>query len=285
MFSSLFGCGSLYSNIIEINVIPLPEKRNVIGDFEVCNNQSDLEYFFIETDEETSYQWAVDGGIIAKHEDSTHIIVDWDSIPGIGRITITQTYMPFGCVSTHHYDVNKSPHSAPSKTNIQQKRYGNILICEENSPGIIYQWGYRDLASGKDSLLPESNYPYMMFPHPIDCNIYEYFVLTSRIYENDYSCTTKSLFHLTTDNESPQPYPDFTLYPNPTRHSFFIRINKETLSDVTVSIWSMDGKMIFRQQYSTNQIIHCTPNLFPGMYIVSLHHSKGETSQKLIIIE
>ena len=280
-------CGPVYSDTVKIQVHQLPQKRNLLGDFSVCRNQSDLEYFFNETEPLTSYEWSVEGGSITKQIDTNHIVVHWDSVAGEGHITLLQTYVPLGCLSDDNlYTIEKTAYAAPNKTPIIRKGSTNILICAENTPGTIYQWGFRNLATGEETLLTESNYQYMQMPHSLDFDIYTYFVLTSFQYDNTISCTTKSFFIENLAPEQPQVLErDFVIYPNPTRHDFFIQTQEAASSDCIVTISTIEGKLVFKRTYPADETLYCHPELLPGLYIVSLHTTHGKISKKLIIVE
>ena len=280
-------CGPVYSDTVRFHVRPLPKKRDLVGDFSVCRNQSDCEYFFNDVEPLTRYEWSVTGGTITQQLDTNRIVVHWDNTAGNGRIILLQTYLPWGCqASDILYSVEKTAYAAPNKTTITQTPNTNILTCAENTPGTIYQWGFRHLNSDTEVLLSQSNYQSVQMPHTIDLNLYEYFVLTSFQYENFIGCTTKSFFTGSLASEYPQVLgQNFVIYPNPTRRDFVIQTQEVGTSDITVSISTLDGRLVFKKTYQPSETLHCSPALLPGLYIVSLRTATAMISRKLVVVD
>ncbi|MDR1793594.1 MAG: T9SS type A sorting domain-containing protein [Bacteroidales bacterium] len=286
-YTSESNCGILYSNNVEIFVHPLPLKKTLIGDTHVCKNQSDVPYHLAETENNIDYFWTILGGTIVNSPNSPQIIVNWNNQAGTGILTLLQTNFLTGCQLTTSYSIEKSLNEAPDKTIIIKKNNSNILICEENSSNIIYQWGFIDLQTNIAEYIPESNARYIQIPHPIDTTKYDYFVITTFLYENNISCSTTTFYKDNTTDISQQNFPKngLIIYPNPNNGNFWVKIEEEKMTNFTISIVSLLGEQIFTQQYDcyNKAEILFDLNLTAGIYMISIQTEKGITTQKIVI--
>jgi hypothetical protein len=72
------------------------------------------------------------------------------------------------------------------------------------------------------------------------------------------------------------------IYPNPASNEVQIQVD-ETIKSGTCSLMALDGKMIFKTQFSGNTLWFSTGFLQPGNYIVIIETEMGYNSQNLII--
>jgi len=289
-FSSDFGCGTLYSNVIKVWVIPAPAPTDVtlIGEMSVCNNTSDLEYYFTPIKENIEYYWSVQGGEITKQVDDNHIIVHWDKTAGNGIITLRQVNVLTTCDLTTDYAVVKTQNSAPSKTHILKKENSNILICEDASPNIHYEWGFEDLQTHAETIIQNTDYQYIMLPHEIDTTQYDYFVRTWFNYGAN-SCETKTywLKDVVKNNMQPQNASlSFRISPNPANEHFSIAFDNDIENEFSVSIRNLTGQVICQRQYADyreNEKIDFSLPLAPGIYIIVVRTSSEVSTSKIVI--
>jgi len=77
----------------------------------------------------------------------------------------------------------------------------------------------------------------------------------------------------------------FLIYPNPCNTgTFYIRSGQQTGSKMKVSIYSLSGKKLFEQYYENQDIIHCSPNIQNGSYLVVITTEEDEKFIKLLSI-
>jgi hypothetical protein len=73
------------------------------------------------------------------------------------------------------------------------------------------------------------------------------------------------------------------IYPNPARNGFFkIELFNFSKGKVTVEVYSMEGRLLLQQQFSTNNII-ITHQLPAGMYGVKIHGKEFIETKRLVI--
>ena len=287
-FTSDYGCGILYSNSITILVNPTPSAQILIGDKSVCNNTYDLEYSFQDIEEDTRYEWHVNGGEITEQIDDNHIIVHWDKQVGDGMITLKQTYVLTSCYLSEDYIVKKAEEAAPDKTRIMQKEHTNILICEDGSQGIHYEWGFVSLSDGYETIVENSDCQYIMIPHTIDDMQYDYFVRTWFDYDGK-SCETKTYWDndiLVNEHEEPYASCKLRIVPNPASDYFALILDRPISEEFVVSIYTMAGQVLYRQSYTGYQVhekIDLSISLAGGVYLVNVRTKGGILISKLII--
>lgn len=95
------------------------------------------------------------------------------------------------------------------------------------------------------------------------------FSLSSPTFKANNDGGGTGIFNVETKN------PSFTIYPNPTQHSFYISSKNESN---LVRIYNLQGQVIFKEKIASNQAIS-TQNWSNGVYFVQIDNS----TQKLII--
>jgi hypothetical protein len=262
-----------------------PTEKTLAGDVYVCKNQSDVRYSLVETEENIAYQWFISGGEITDSPNPTQIVVYWDNTE-TGALTLLQTNIASGCQLNTIYHIEKSETAAPGKTRISKKHNSNMLICEENSPNIIYEWGFIDLQTGTREIIPESNDRYIQLPHSFDTAKYDYFVVTTFLSGKDKSCSTTT-FYGEIANALPQQTPNkagLTVYPNPAKNHFIVGLHGKEISNFTVSINSLLGERMFTRQHSGySQKIPFDLHLPKGTYLINIQTEREVMTQKIVI--
>jgi hypothetical protein len=287
-FSSDYGCGVLYSNVIKVWVIPAPTTRELIGEREVCMNQSDLKYSFAQTEENIEYQWSIQDGDIIEQIDDNHIIVHWDKAIGNGILTLQQKSLLTLCILTTDYIIVKSENTAPDKTHILKKQNSNILICENTSPNIHYEWSYEELQTQETTIIPNSDCQYIMIPHTIDTTKYDYFVKTWFKY-GETSCPTKTywLKDVIKGDVQQQNDCEMKVSPNPVKENLSITLCDDIQTGISIIVQNISGQIVYSEhfaEYIKGENMNFNVKLPVGVYIVVVK-TKDEISTSKIVIE
>jgi len=229
--SSGQSCGSDTSNSIKILVNPLPDTANIIGNESVCRNQKDLKYYLSKDSSLYSYMWNVKNADILSGVNKSTVYIDCRNIAAIDTIYLTQTNKITTCKNIMKLPISIGENKAPDKTNIIRKPNSNILICDDETPNLHYQWGYTIKSTNQSYDIINANLRYVTLPTNFDTTKNIYWVKTSLLYDGSESCSTQSYFKynpipLNIDRKSPNNY-DIVLYPNPSSGLVFINGLKE----------------------------------------------------------
>lgn len=192
-FISNNGCGFAYSSPIEVYVYPEITAHSINGEGSVCYAQYET-YTLPEASDDYSYTWSTENGngtitILSPNNDSVEIY--WESPQTLDTIAVTVTDNETGCTSINYKPVQTLAETAPDRTVIVRKPNSNILVCEQESPSMYYQWGYTIKATGEDVVIENSNRRYVLLPHDFDSIKYDYWVVlapnaTSPCYSTSY---------------------------------------------------------------------------------------------------
>lgn len=193
VFTSSHNCGVMASNIHTIKMNPLPYSHLINGNDTVCYAQYET-YFLPESSTDFSYLWSLEGGngdVTALSPNNDSVEIYWRNAQTMDRIVVEVTDNVTGCKSTNYKQVQTSTQSAPDRTVVIRKPNSNILVCEQESPSMYYQWGYTIKATGEDVVIENSNRRYVLLPHDFDSTKYDYWVVlapnaTSPCYSTSY---------------------------------------------------------------------------------------------------
>jgi len=287
-FTSSSGCGIVYSNSIEIYVYPLPAQKDLVGDLTVCRNVKDVHYSLSTAQENIDYQWFISGGEIISNPNMDNIIVNWDDIAGIGLLTLLQTDTINGCSLETVYTITKTENFALNKTQILKKNNSNFLICSEKQPECHYEWGFTNLATQMEQLIPNSDYPYVEVPHAIDTTKYDYFVNTTLYYNGQTGCTTRTYWLkdvIYNGHQNQQPV-KLNAFPNPAKEYLSISIERDIEDSFVLSLKNAFGQTVLTKQYSSyiaNETLYLNLNLPIGIYLLILETDEKVLTNKIII--
>jgi hypothetical protein len=216
---------SIYSNNVTILVNPLPASVNILGPTNICQNSSDVYYSISDYDntfDSIHYNWFITNinfNVFADNNNSSwNTLVNWYNNSGNEQIVIRQTLTETGCVNYDTLEVLINNGFAPDKNNIIKSENSEMLICDDISFGINYQWGYNSI-DGSDSLIDASDTLQFIHyedkhNHVINESLNRYWVDTWY----DLSCKTRSyyLWEPFTVNINEEEIDKFIIYPNPT---------------------------------------------------------------------
>ena len=86
---------------------------------------------------------------------------------------------------------------------------------------------------------------------------------------------------------NPESPVNFTVYPNPAKHSIYIRPGKDIDSEILISLFDGSGKMLYTSRadrISTSEITGIDiSGFYPGLYILRLSHSGLIITKKVVI--
>ena len=278
-----YNCGSEYTDTVQIVVNPLPNDVGIIGKSVVCANENDVIYTIDSTHTGYSFYWDCIEGNFLGGRNTNQTVVHWGTNSGIDTLFLLQTINATGCKKQLPYAVEISNNSAPSKTNIIRKPNSDILICDDSTLNIIYQWGYDLKYDGSSTAISGANLRYVQLPHSFDTTIYRYWVQTYFEYSESLSCETQSYFNapnlpISIDNAD---IINMAIYPNPSTGKFYIRnIGSEKLD---VNIYDIKGSAVsYRINYGDGSI-NLNTNAPNGIYILYLRTKKAVLTNKIIL--
>ena len=261
-------------------------EKELSGDTAVCRNEFNMEYS-VPIEEGLEYQWSIEGGEITSNIDSNVIMIHWNEEIGVGILTLQQTHIRSGCITLTEYPIIKTENFAPNKTRISQKNNSNILICEDNTQGIHYQWGFINNTTKEETLIEGAfaNYQYIEIPHPIDTVQYEYFV---EIYYHNAICLTRTFYPTDIQNTELRKMQTAKIhtYPNPTKSNLSVSVEKEIKHYFTISLQNIFGQTIFIKQsydYKANEIMNFDFDFPSGIYLLVIKSSEEVFTSKIVI--
>jgi len=273
-------CKSGFSNISEVFVNTLPDNVNILGEENVCANQIDVIYKVSHVNEFYSYQWQCTNGEIVLGENSTECVVNWNNTPGvIGTVYLEQTIDSTGCSKITNLPIEISEYSAPNETSIIRKPSTNILIGEDESAELVYQWGYDIINSDNSVIIEGANLRYVQVAHELNFNEFRYWLMTSFEYEDYTTCETYTYFN--PDETINDPIlEEFLIYPNPAYGTvYFDNLN---LKKSEVKVYTINGRRINYSIGNESTIIldKSTP---PGIYLIRIKESGTVINKKIIL--
>lgn len=282
------GCGVDTSNSIQILVNPLPDTVTIVGNNIVCRNQKDLKYQLSKDSILYSYMWNVKNADVLSGINKSTVYVDWRNIATIDTLYLTQKNKITACSNVMTFPILISESKAPDKTNIIRKPNSNILICDDETPNLLYQWGYTVKATNQSIEIAGANLRYVTLPHAFDTAKYIYFVKTFLNYPKG-GCVTQSYFYYNpipigvydvTKNES-----NLILFPNPSSGIFTIKLTNSKVQIEDLKIFNLTGKLIsFDRKEKQNEIeILLSDNLISGLYFIIIKANGSYYTTKMRI--
>jgi hypothetical protein len=283
--SSGQSCGSDTSNSIKILVNPLPDTANIIGNGSVCRNQKDLKYYLSKDSSLYSYMWNVKNADVLSGINKSTVYVDWRNISVIDTLYLTQKNKITACSNVMKLPVLIGENKAPDKTNIIRKPNSNILICDDETPNLIYQWGYTIKSTNQSIEITGANLRYVTLPNTFDTNTYIYWVKTSLLYGSSESCVTQSYYSFNPIplkiNDPSLNKDDIILYPNPSSGTVFIKGLKEK-TDLIEAFDSKGQKTNFDYDPIANSI-SINENNIGGLYFIVIRIKDSIITKKINI--
>jgi len=277
--SNTFCNEELITNTINIVVNPLPDSYPIIGDMIVCSNQSDASYTLSVTPLNYRYNWFTNDGTIVGTNQSRNCLVNWPSLPNsIMDLGVDVWIYETGCEITETAIIDLSQNNSPNKTIIEKMENTNILVCNDTTFGVQYQWGYTIIASGINVVDSTHTGQYNQFSNNIDTLSNIYWVLTSYDFGNDI-CKTISYY-----NPPPNPLEildvenNLIVYPNPVSDI----LRWKGVNAKIVKLTDSMGRDIKCDIDYLNQNIDVS-NIKPGIYFLNISLGKKEFINKIIV--
>jgi hypothetical protein len=251
----------------------------IVGDMIVCSNQSDASYTLLTTPLSYRYEWFTNDGDIIGTNVSRNCLIDWPSNPGaIVGLDVKVWIFETGCEILETSPVEISQIESPDRNMIVNMTNTNILVCNDTSVGIQYQWGYTIINSDLNVIDSSDIDRFNQFSNTIDTLVNRYWVMTSFVYGND-SCSTISYY-----NPPPEPLEIIDLnkkllfYPNPASDI----VNWKGTSIDLIKLFDSFGRVVNCEvDYLNNKI--SLDNVRPGIYFLKYRSSNGEFINKLIV--
>ena len=268
------------SNEVFIVVNPLPDTTTIIGQMLVCRDQLDVIYSLASLSSQYRYLWeCIDANIIGTNE-SQNLALNWNTNNNSANLAVYISDYQTSCEIYLDTVVNISENISPSKSQIILKPNTSILISNDSSLNIFYQWGLTNIISNVESIFIEDTLRYNQYDQPIDTIINRYWVDTYYNYSNDISCITRSFF-----NPPPLPlntdYIDLSInfvHPNPSTGKLNV------LRDFkTIKVFDLYGKLLFKTSNFSANVIDLS-SLNKGLYFI-VAETETETLFNKIILQ
>ena len=278
IYSDDYQCNT-FSDFSTIIVNPLPVSYPIIGDMIVCSNQSDASYTLSTTPQNYRYEWyTIDGNIVGTNE-SRNCIIDWPILPGsLVNLDVVVSIVESGCEISETSIIEISQIESPYRNMIEQMTNTNILVCNDTSNGIQYQWGYTVINDDLNVVDSSHVDRFNQFSNTIDTLVNRYWVITSFVYGND-SCSTISYY-----NPPPDPLEildvsnNLTFFPNPVDNI----LNWNGINLNSIKLIDSMGRNIKCDIDYLNQNIDVS-NIKPGIYFLNISLGKKEFINKIIV--
>jgi hypothetical protein len=265
------------SNEVFILVNPLPDTTNIIGQMIVCRDQSDVIYSLATPSSQYRYLWeCIDANIIGTNE-SQNLSLNWNTNNNSADLAVYISDYQTSCEIYLDTIVNISENISPSKSQIILKPNTSILISNDSSLNIYYQWGLTNIISNVESIFIEDTLRYNQYDQAIDTITNRYWVDTYFNYSNNISCVTRSFFN-------PPPIPLNTdeidifnfVYPNPSTGKLNIIGNFKTLK-----VFDLYGKLLKTPKLLGNIIDLSSLN--KGLYFIVAETETEKLFNKIIL--
>ena len=278
IYSDDYQCNTFieFSTVI---VNPLPVSYPITGDMNVCSNQSDASYTLSTTPINYRYEWFTSDGTIVGTNESINCLINWPFVPSTAvDLEVIVTVLETGCTILETTTVNITQNESPDKNSIVQMLNTNILVCNDSTFGVNYQWGYTNIQSELDVIENSDTLRYNQFLNPIDTLVNRYWVITSFNYGND-TCSTISYY-----NPPPEPLEiidlnkELLFYPNPASDI----VNWKGTSIDLIKLFDSFGRVVNCEVDYLNNKINLN-NVRPGIYFLKYRSSNGEFINKLIV--
>ena len=227
------------SNEIFVVVNPLPDTTAISGQMLVCRDQKDVIYSVVSPSSKYRYQWeCIDANIIGTNE-SQNLSLNWNTSNNSADLSLYVRDYQTSCEIYLDTVVNISENISPAKCQIILKPNTSILISNDSSLNIFYQWGLTNINSNIESIFIQDTLRYNQYNQPIDTIINRYWVDTYYNYSDEISCVTRSFFNLPPVplNINNIDISDNFIYPNPT--SGKLSINRDF---TTLKVFDLYGK-------------------------------------------
>ena len=262
-------CGVDTTNFIFDSILPSPTMVDILGDSVFCANQHDNIFWINQSQPNIFYDWQVNGGVISQQISDTALAVDMDDVAGNVTIELHMTHNATGCDVLVEKLLTTSSNSSPNRTQVIRKPNSDILVCDDSTVNLMYQWGFTEKSSGTDTEITGGNLRYVLLPHSFDSTTYRYWVRTAFDYGGGELCETMSYLGPSpiTNDEMIFSTNDLVAYPNPTTD--FIQIPNAYFSFDQIWISDMFGRNIDAPLKKENDFIIFDLSTFSnGVYIL-----------------
>lgn len=283
------GCGDRTTDTIKIEKLDLPDLPNINGEDTVWCNNHDIVYFIGEGNTSMRYDWEVTpgGNIISAHDSIMSVRIDWTEY-GDHTINLTVTNRETRCENKTEYNVYVDASSnAPNTTRIKRKGKTNILICLDSTSNAVYQWGFIEKSSLKDSIFPNSNFRYFQYPQPIDTSKFDYFV---QIHYGESKCDTRTYYVLDELDEDwwsrQGGIPLVKIMPNPSKGDIYISVDDDIIGQYILKVVDMYGREIFsetRNDLLAYDRVKLNKHLSQGIYYVVITTDTWQQSIRVAV--
>ena len=247
IFISSDNCGEVESNIHTIKMNPLPIPHNIEGMDTVCYTQYET-YTLPTACNDYSYSWTTENGngevtYLTSSNDSVEIY--WKNSQTLDKIIVEVEDNVTGCKSNNYKQVLTRSTSAPSRTIVIRKPNSNILICQEESPSLYYQWGYTVKATGEEVVIENSNRRYVLLPHEFDSITYSYWV--ELLPQKSSYCYSRSYYNPLNDSQIEEPSSSKVIVPSIANYVVPITINNRDENSVYCEAYTISGILVHQK--------------------------------------
>jgi hypothetical protein len=293
-YTSDMGCGVTESNIHKIKMNSLPPIHTISGDQEVCYEQFET-YTLPEYSNVYSYEWSTEnnsGEVYTLSLNNDSVEIYWNNPNYADSIIIEVTNNITGCVSYSSKSVETNNYIAPQRTTIIRKPNSNILICEQDSSALYYEWGYTERETNEDYIIENSNRRYVLLPHNFDSTKYLYWVNLRP--DKDSPCYSISYYNSQNDQQIDEPMVADQQIDKPITKVLIPTLNDEKISiviindrelPITCQVYSVEGILVFSKNIGNSALIdyNIDSTTLNGTYVVRVTIGKEVFTHKIIV--
>ena len=210
-------------------------------------------------------------------------MVNWSDNSGTQRIIIRQRDVNTGCFNRDTLLVMINNTFAPDKCNIYQSPNTEMLISDDVSSGIHYQWGYYNITNPNDSFVVYTDtlqfiHYLQEHNHIIDESVYRYWVDTWY----DESCKTRSYFNwnpVPLNIEDSESETVLKIYPNPVSNKLFYEYESE---DIDIDVIDVFGRKV-NYNINTFEKSLIFNDIKNGIYFLIIKDGHKKITKKFIV--
>lgn len=256
-------CGQLFSNTIQITVKNKPDTFSIYGSPEVCKFAKE-KYYEINNNSDYNYNWFSNIGNVSRGQGTHQVYFEWPNFnQPIDTIKLVRTDKLSGCSNIMKFPIIINNKPSPLPTSIIQIKNTKILVCQDTSVNLNYNWGYLNKQTKFETIEKNGNLRYHEFQDNIDTNKNFYFVKTS--FGNCYT-TSFYKFDPWVLSDLDISVNRFKIFPNPSNDGkFFISNYKLTESNAFV-VYGINGKIV---NAGLNSGVIDLSNCAKGIYVLA----------------
>jgi hypothetical protein len=256
-------CGQLFSNTVQITVKNKPDTFSIYGSPEVCKFAKE-KYYEINNNSEYNYNWTSNIGNVSRGQGTHQVYFEWPNFSQPNdTIKLIRTDKLSGCSNIMKFSIVINNTLSPLPTSIIQIINTKILVCQDTSINLKYNWGYLNKQTKIETIEKNGTLRYHEFLENIDTIKNIYFVKTS--FGNCYT-TSFYKFDPWVLSDFDISVNRFKIQPNPSNNGKFFISNYKLTENNIIVVYDINGKTV---SAGINSGVIDLSNFAKGIYILA----------------